>query len=45
MGEMQLMLVEGEEEWEQGHSCSLFRELGWELHVDTLMGLVYSTDR
>ncbi len=47
MGSMQLMLVEGEEgeEGGGGHSCGLFQELQWELHADTLRGVVYATDR
>lgn len=36
--------MEGEE-GEEGHSCDQFEELQWELHVDTVMGLIYSTNR
>ena len=44
VGDMQLMLVEGEEGAE-GHSCGLFEELQWELGVDTVSGLVYRINR
>lgn len=46
------MLIEGEEETGQegggsggGHSCNLFKKLDWQVRVDTLMGLIYATDR
>lgn len=47
VGDVELVLVEGEDEEQQqgGHSCNLFHELEWELHVDALLGLVYSTHR
>lgn len=44
VGNMELMLVEGEE-GSEGHSCSISDDLQWELHVDTVMGLVYTTRR
>lgn len=41
------MLIEGEEGKEDtaGHSCNRFRELDWQVHVDTLVGLLYSTPK
>ena len=48
VGNMELMLIEGEERGEEetgGHSCDVFEELDWEIHVDTILGELYSTSK
>lgn len=43
VGEVQLMLIEGEEG--AGQSCDLSWDANWELHVDSLRSLLYPVDR
>lgn len=47
VGDMELTLIEGDEVGEdtRGQSCNQFDELDWEIHVDTLLGLLYSTPK
>jgi hypothetical protein len=45
VGNMELMLIEGEEKEERGQSCSMFEDLDWEVHVDTMLGRLYSTSK
>ena len=46
MGGVQLSLVAEEdgEEWEDMHSCGTW-DVYWDLHVRTVEGVVYATDR
>jgi len=46
VGEVQLSLVAEEEgeEWEDRHSCDTW-DVHWDLHVRTVEGVVYATDR
>ena len=43
---MELMLIEGDDEDSSDSlSCSMYHDMDMELHVDTLLGLVYGTHR
>ena len=44
VGESKLVLIEGDE-GRMGQSCNTFESQNWDLHVDTLEGLLYATDR